>query len=422
MRRRRSRKKSMPTSTVILVAIIVLMVLGFLISKIDFSGNSSCGDREVDEEREGYCMVYADDFDELILVVGNTQNSSAPELDFINNTDLKKILSGVFYSTERGGSPRISIISASGENEGISLPSNRKPKKNISASNNELSHLAKEINKAIITPPVSGGANYLGGIIKANGLISSNSKNPLILVFGSGYSDMGVLDFANGDLLGKYQTSSSLLENAIKQNHVLREGILRGKTVYWYNIGDVAKPQKNMNNYKEDLKDIYRIAFDYLDVKQLNLEKNINITGDAKSVDSTYTVQQVYPSELSIGDTFSVNERIGEFYGDEARLKNENAVRTHLAMFINAFLRNPAGKKLKLTGYIAYCVPGSVLGKQRADTIKNVLVSMGVPANKIETYGQPGTPPVSDSVEYSCDDSPLPMEERRTVIIEVVAE
>ena len=419
MRRRRSRKKSMPTSTVILVTIIVLMALGFLISKIDFSGNSSCGDREVDEEREGYCMVYADDFDELILVVGNTQNSPAPELDFINNTDLKKILSGVFYNTERGGSPRISIISASGENEGISLPSNRKPKKNISASNNELSHLAKEINKAIITSPVSGGANYLGGIIRANGLISSNSKNPLILVFGSGYSDMGVLDFANGDLLGM---NAGKLNEEIERSYVLSEGMLRDRTVYWYNIGDVAKPQKNISGYKEALKGVYKTVFNYLGVKQANLEKNINITGEAKSVDSVYAVQQVYPSELNIGDTFSVNERIGKFYGDEARLMDEGAVRTHLAMFINSFLRNPAGKKLKLTGYIAYCAPGSVLGKQRADTIKNVLVSMGVPVNKIETYGQPGTPPVSDSVEYSCDDSPLPMEERRTVIIEVVAE
>ncbi len=421
-RRSRNRRRTMPTSTIILVIVVVIGVLAWIIPK--FGSSDSCGDREVDEEKDGYCLVNSSDFDELVLVVGNTQNSPAPNLDFINNPDLKRLLSGVFYSAERGSSPNISIVSASGNNEGIYLSLSRRPKKNISASNNELMHLAKEINKAISeTPAVSGGANYLGGILKANSLISSGSKNPLILVFGSGYSDGGVLDFANNDLLGKYQTGKTIaIENIIKQDHALREGMLNGKTIYWYNIGDVARPQKNLNSFKEDLKDIYRTTFEYLGVKQQIIDKNVNIAGDVSSVNTRYSVQQVYVDELSIGDTFSVNEKIGEFYGDEARLKNEVTVRSHVSMFVNSFLKNTNGKKLKLTGYIAYCAPGSVLGKMRADTIKNVLVSMGVPANKIDTYGQPGTPPVNKSVEFSCEDSPLPLEERRTVIIEVVAE
>lgn len=422
-RRSRSRKKSMPISTIILATIVIIGALVWIVPKLGLSDASSCGDREIDEEKEGYCLVTSSDFDELVLVVGNTQNSPAPILDFINNSDLKRLLSGVFYSAERGSNPSISIVSASGNNEGIPLSSNRRPKKNISASNNELTHLAKEINKAITTPAVSGGANYLGGILKANSLISSNAKNPLILVFGSGYSDGGVLDFANNDLFGKYQLGkTSAIESIVNQNHALREGMLSGKTVYWYNIGDVALPQKNLNGFKEDLKDIYKTAFGYLGVKQLIIDKNINIAGNASSVETPYSVQQVYASELSIGDYISVNERIGEFYGDEARLKNEAAVKNHVSMFVNAFLKNTSGKKLKLTGYIAYCAPGSVLGKMRADTMKNILVSMGVPANKIDTYGQPGTPPVNKNVEFSCDDSPLPLEERRTVIIEVVAE
>ena len=61
---------------------MIIGALVWIVPKLGFSDTSSCGDREIDEEKEGYCLVTSSDFDELVLVVGNTQNSPAPVLDF----------------------------------------------------------------------------------------------------------------------------------------------------------------------------------------------------------------------------------------------------------------------------------------------------------------------------------------------------
>lgn len=412
-RRSRRKKKNNSALTYVLIAALVIIGLVYLINKIGFGDDSSCGERGVDPDRPGYCMTTSDDFDEIVLVVGNTRNTPAPNLDFVKNNDLKKILSGVFFSTETGGTPRINIVSVAHGNGAIDFNRKNKPGKNISASNNKLKSLSQELNKAINTSPTDGGADYLGGILYARDLISSESENPLILVVGSGYSDSGVLDFANTNLLES--TTSNEDEDSVKtvmsQSKAVREGVLSGVTVYWYNMGEVARPQGNMDAHKKTLGDIYRSALDYLGVKKQDLKRNISIPGDAKSVESGYTVQQVYADELKAGDVFHVNERIGKFEADRSVLRNPDQVRTALSQFASRFNPN-SGTRLKLTGYIAIDSPGSTLGYERAGVIKDILVGLGIPENKIDVHGVDGPPA----------DSNLSDEEKRTVIIEVVSE
>lgn len=410
-KRSRRRKKNNSALTYVLIVALVIIGLVYLANKIGFGDDSSCGEREVDPDRPGYCMTTSDDFDEIVLVVGNTRNTPAPNLDFVKNNGLKKILSGVFFSTETGGTPRINIVSVAHGNGAIDFNRKNKPGKNISASNNKLKSLSQELNKAINTSPADGGADYLGGILYAKDLISSESENPLILVVGSGYSDCGVLDFANSNLLGNATGNEDFVKTVMSQNSTVREGMLSEVTVYWYNIGEVARPQDNMDAHKRTLKDIYRSVLDYLGVKKQDLNRNISISGDAKSVESEYTVQQVYADELKAGDVFYVNERIGKFEADKAILRNPDQVRTALSQFASRFNPN-SGTRLKLTGYIAIDSPGSTLGYERAGVIKDILIGLGITENKIDVHGMDGPPA----------DSNLSDEEKRTVIIEVVSE
>ena len=162
------------------------------------------------------------------------------------------------------------------------------------------------------------------------------------------------------------------------------------------------------------------MALEYLGAREIKLNNYTGVTADAKSVPSEYSVQQTYVDELKIGDTFSVNENIGKFYPDKDVLINPNDVKDKLASFAKRF--NPSGSiKLKLTGYIAFCVDEGQLGLSRAETIKRVLIELGIPEGKIETHGERGSPPESPNETYTCNSS-LPETERRTVQIEVVKE
>lgn len=59
------------------------------------------------------------------------------------------------------------------------------------------------------------------------------------------------------------------------------------------------------------------------------------------------------------------------------------------------------------------------MGLSRANTIKSILLELGIPENKVEAHGERGSPPESNNESYTCRSS-LPETERRTVKIEVV--
>lgn len=418
-RHRRGKTNSAPIviSAVITIAVVILLILMGTGTFSIFSSESSCGSREEDIDRNGYCLTTSTDFDELVIVTGNTQNSPAPNIDFTQG-DLYNMLGGVFYGTDRGNAPNISIVSAAGNNHIIEYKHKYKVAQNITASNNELKKLGRELNSAIISSPSEAGADYIGAILEANNLFSSSAKNPAIIVVGSGYSDSGALNFAADEIFNKYWDDADNIADLLTQNHRTKEDALKGVTIYWYNLGEVVAPQANMNRYKTDAQGIYEIALNYLGARRLSLNNYTGITADAKSVASEYSVQQTYVDELKIGDTFSVNENIGRFYPDSDALINPAEVEEKLAPFAKRYNSN-SQTKLKLTGYIAFCIDDGQLGLSRANTVRGILVKLGIPENKIETHGERGSPPENDRETYTCNSS-LPETERRTVQIEVI--
>ena len=394
--------------------LIIIIVLVFILFKDKISiggGSDKCGNRGVDEDRSGYCLTTNSDYDGLIIITGNTANSPEPNLDF-SSGELNTILSGVFY-----GDGTTTIISAAGNNPIINTTQSFTPKKNLNASNNNLKKLSKEINVAIKQSPSESGANYFGAILKAGNEIKSKGlKRPIIVIVGSGYSDRGVLNFASDDVLGRYSNSYDAV-GLVGGDKSVKEDMLSGATIKWFNAGVVSDPQSKISDHYQALtREIYAELFEYLGASSEILGDTG--TSNFSSVDTKYTVGQVYVERLRRGDTFNVNEDVGKFVPDSNELINREEVKDRLRSFAMQF-DNSDNLKLKVTGYIAICTPGSNLGEIRASTIRDLLVELGVSYDKIDVYGQPGAPSTNSSEPYTCD-SDLPDTERRTVRIEVV--
>lgn len=421
-RRARARRRDAQNQKLIIVGlfVVVAVLLVFGASKVFSSASDiGCGARDVDTDRTGYCSVNSNDFDELVIVVGNTQNSPKPDLDFTTG-DLREILAGVFYHTERGDLPRISVVSAATENRTIDFEVKYKPAQNIRASNNALNKLAGDLTRVLQTPAMGAGADYLGGILEANNLFSNDVKNPLILVVGSGYSDNGVLNFAQDNLFERYWQDDENIVRLLADDASTKRPVLKNRTVYWYNLGDTVAPQVNMNKYKTDTQSIYGLALAALGAQEVRLANYSGISDGAVAVDSPYSVMPTFVDELKAGDSFNVNENVGRFEPDRDVLLNELETEERLKVFAQRF-NNRGQLKLQLTGYVAICLEDEKLSLARANTIKRILVKLGVTESKIMTRGRRGSPPEDDGQEYTCD-STLPATERRTVLIEVVEE
>lgn len=421
-RRVRARRKSESQRKMLGVglAVVILAVLILGLAKSSFSfGAEGCGTREIDPERSGYCLTNSRDFDELVVVVGNTQNSPKPELDF-GDGELREILAGVFYNAERGDSPAISIVSAAGGNNVVEFTSKYKPAQNIRSSNGALRKLGNDLSRILETPATAAGADYLAGILEAANLISTSAKHPLILVVGSGYSDSGVLNFAQDDLFERYWQDEENILALLARDRSTQRPSLERVAVYWYNLGDTVAPQVNMNKYKDDTQTIYEMALTALGAKEINLRNYSGVKSDAAAVDSPYSVMPTFVEELEAGDSFNVNENVGQFEPDRDILVNETEAEKRLRNFAQRF-NNNGELKMRLTGYVAYCLENENLGLARANTIKRVLTKLGVDEQKILIAGRRGSPPRHEKEEYTCD-SDLPMTERRTVHIEIIEE
>ncbi len=393
---------------------IIIIVLAFILFKDKIfvgGGSDKCGDRGVDEDRSGYCLTTNTDYDGLIIITGNTANSPEPNLDF-SSGELNTILSGVFY-----GDGNTTIISAAGNNPIINTNRSFTPKKNLNASNNNLKKLSKEINAAIKQSPTESGADYFGAILKASNEIKSRGlKRPIVVIVGSGYSDRGVLNFASDDVLGRYSNTYDAV-SLVSSDKSVKEDMLSGVTIKWFNAGVVSDPQPKISDHYQALtRDIYTELFEYLGASSEILGDTG--TSNFSSVDTKYTVGQVYVERLRRGDVFNVNEDVGRFKPDSNELINREEVKDKLRSFAAQF-DSSSNLKLKVTGYIAICTPGSNLGEIRASTIRDLLVELGVSYDKVEVYGQPGAPSTNPSESYTCN-SDLPDTERRTVRIEVI--
>lgn len=354
----------------------------------------------------------SENHDAVIFVVGNTQNSPAPKLT--SNKNIVSALENVFYATPVGEKPNVVIFSAVANPVTIGIENKYflGQAANDLASASNFNDLLVGIEKAANTSPSMGGADYFAAIMEAFEY-SKNYNNPLVIVYGSGLSDTGVFNFAFDNLITDTGKEYEKVETVLSNDKRFSDDVYSNVTLYWFGVGQSVDNQPDLKEWKKSVQNTYSAIFEYFDIEYKFYL--ITLSANDKSVKTEYDVLVTMLPVLTEHIKISLNERYLSFYADSDKLKNEAEVRELLKGVAETLNKNES-VKIKLTGYQTVCAKTKTLGVKRANTIKNILVDLGVDANRITTDGVAG-PPDNRKESPRCGSTGVAVE-HRTVILE----
>lgn len=412
---RRSRRGGGNNSPLLLLIIfLIIMYLLFpklqnVLGKNDTTNNNNIVNKEESNKNN---EENGEAHDIVAFVVGNTDNSPAPKIS--QDKNIKNALEDVFYSTEVGETPNIVLFSATSKPKTIEIADkyNLGQAANSLASQSNFNDLLKGIELAANSSPTCSGADYFAAIIEALEYVKSYN-NPLIIIYGSGLSDTGVINFAFDNLLTDNGTEAQKVVEILSNDNRFADETYPNVTVNWYGIGQTVGDQPELKEWKISVERTYEAIFDYFEV--ICNFYSIKVSATDKSVKTDYEVNITVLPIIEENYTLSLNERYLSFYPDKAVLKNQAEVE-NLLKGVAAKLNTNKEIKIKLTGYQTVCGTTKTLSIKRAETIKSILVKLGVDANRITTDGVAG-PPDNRKENPRCGNTGVAVE-HRTVILE----
>lgn len=274
----------------------------------------------------------------------------------------------------------------------------QKPKKNVSNRRREALAQAEyqelwermkgEIpqNKEVdLLQAIHEGARYLA---------SKSGEAKQLLIFHSGLSTSGILDFTKGYL--ETMEPQDLVRQLKKESELPS---LRGVSVTWYYCGDTVEPQQRLSNAnRERLKNIW-----YAILKEAGAESILFKLDHSSSTEVRRDLPHVTPvevlttvKELEQGvryykdTTLSLDEDILLFEPGKAVLKTDPKQVLKKVKSLTDYLKEHPSYRVLLCGTTAHWGGRSYcenLSKERADVVKKLLQSAGVSPEQLITVG-----------------------------------
>lgn len=409
MARRRGRNSGNNISALLLIIVGILMYLLFprlqITENKENLANQNNSQLSEDENNE-------QNHDVVAFVVGNTQNSPAPELT--DNKNVKDTLEDIFYSTKTGEVPNIVLFSATANPKTIEIEDKYYlgQAANELASQSNFNDLLKGIELAANTSPSCSGADYFATIIEALEYVKGYT-NPIIIIYGSGLSDTGVINFAFDNLITADGTEEEKIVNILSSDKRFANESYSNVTINWYGIGQTVGKQPELKEWKKSVENTYEAIFDYFNITY-NFY-SIKVSSTTKSVPTEFKVNITSLPIIEENYELSLNERYLSFYPDTAILQNKEEVEQLLKGVVEKLNTNK-DIKIKLTGYQTVCANNKILSIERAEAIKGILVNLGVSRERITTDGVAG-PPDNRVENPRCGSTGIAVE-HRTVILE----
>lgn len=320
--------------------------------------------------------------DEIAIVIGNTQNTPAPSLsgdvaETISSTmlthkgedtdvlvDSIKFISAIKQPAviDLDGDVKLSGISHNNSN------AKRDAKRNITAIEKKLNNL----------PPRNNGANYLEAIMEARSNVKSGSR---IIVIGSGLSDSGDLNFSKTNLL----TSEEARKRTIQEvSEKYGSNYLEGYLVEFYGLGDTALPQEALSNIQKDIvRDLYK------DIIR-KLGGTVTISTRTQTGDAVATKYVVGTTDTGCGDIKLIfDDEDLKFLGDKATFIDEASALKALSSIYDIWdKQHDTIERIQIDGYTAHYPGADTLSQERADSVKDALVRLGISSDKLTATGK----------------------------------
>lgn len=267
-----------------------------------------------------------------------------------------------------------------------------KPEANI--DNAKRRQIAKQNSEQII---VDGSNAYaktseidtLSAIIASSALLKSSSAEVKeMLVYDSGFSTTGLLDFSGENLIA---IEPAMIVERLSELHALPD--LNDIRIIWTGLGEVCDEQDELSStYKYNLKNIWReiIVAAGGDVEFIDVP--LSATPKSEVLPSCKTIPIIQDTlELSgnIAKPIKFGEDTIRFLGDQAVYVNADDAKKALEP-IAAFLKENKSKHILIVGTTASAGKEASclkLSLDRAKACKNTLVEMGVSNEQIETQG-----------------------------------
>lgn len=218
-------------------------------------------------------------------------------------------------------------------------------------------------------------------------LTKTEATNQKIIIFSSGLSTDGVLDFSkNPDLLNEDPQN---IIDMLQEKNSLPD--LSNITVIWHGLGVVEEPQESLTiTNQQKLKNIWKAILKECKInkEESSIELDIGNITDNEYIDQIKSDYPMVSTAVFSDDIVLKEERI-EFVEEKAEFKDKEKAKNELKTYV---------KLLKDSNYKEFYIIGSTasygdnqgcidLSYDRAKAVKDLLVDLGVPDEYLKVYG-----------------------------------
>ena len=323
-------------------------------------------------------------FQEIVLVIGATQNTPKPTL----SDNVKKYIKNSLVKYEDARISTILVSEAYRNPDELWYDKDKKATSTIDQYikdlNNKVLNIDREIGEL---KAIEDGADYLEAIRTAASSIDGK-VNACIVVIGSGLSDKGLLNFASDDLLNESVKQEKIINGVNAKINNSRE--LDGVKVVWDGIGATVLPQLPLSpDEKDKIKDVYGAILRRMGARDVEFEQKLNGRASVDTESKVLTTK-TYNPKIDITEYFDDTTSVS-FNGNEATFVNKTEAERTLLEHVKVMLDHK-DTKAEITTFMARgqvdCSEGTRDDRLLADrgkAVKDFFIANGVAGDRIKT-------------------------------------
>jgi flagellar motor protein MotB len=317
------------------------------------------------------------------IIIQNTANSKIPNLA---SPELEKMIT---EATSSDGF--ISVVNLDGNPQLVNEWLIKLPQSGLSKS--QLDKIAVQQAQGVLSSLATVKAksdeiNIISAIQIAERSLEDSPKgsSKRIIIFSTGLSTSGILAFEKSDFI---DSSSDAVANYLSQQQAIPN--LQKIQIEWYNLGDNASPQVALSGaQKSNLKQIWTKIIE-LGGGQVTFSDTLpGADAPAKDYPTVSTVSLLNTPTATFdgkGPVAFTDKNI-RFIGNSADYVDPTAAKAALTPIVDFMELNPNFNAFLVgttaSGNKAFC---EQLSSERANAVKNTLIALGIPANRIKTLG-----------------------------------